>query len=45
VKDWDRADTLFTLLLLIAVAVMSCGSEPFWKVLYIDSAIFTVDND
>jgi hypothetical protein len=44
-KDWDRADTVFLLLLIMAVAVMSYGSEPFWRVLHIDSAIFTVDND
>jgi hypothetical protein len=44
-KDWDRADTVFLLLLLVAVAAMTLGSEPFWKVLHIDSAIFTVDND
>jgi hypothetical protein len=44
-KDWDSADTVFLLLLIVAVAAMSYGSEPFWKVLYIDSAIFTVDND
>ena len=39
--DWDSADTLFLLMLLMCVAVMTYGGEP---VLYLDPAIFTVDN-
>jgi hypothetical protein len=43
-KSWDKADTLFLLMLLVCVAVMSIGSEPWWSVLHLDPAIFTVDN-
>ena len=38
-KGWDRADTLFLLMLLVVAAVATWGGEA----LHLDPAIFTVD--